>query len=53
MIYIWFRIGDLIRFKDIKHYMNLGSVWGVGVPGDPRMTITVVFCAVKEMLVTE
>ena len=28
--YIWFRSGDLIHFKDIKHYtcINLGSVCG-------------------------
>ena len=31
-----------------------GGGGGVGgSPGDPRMTITVVFCAVKEMLVAE
>ena len=54
--YIWFKGGDLIGFKDIKHYINLGSVCGGrrgGVPGDPRLTITVVFCAVKETLVNE
>ena len=35
--YIWSRGGDLIGFKDMKHYINLGSVccvcvcvWGGG-----------------------